>query len=76
MEQSQLMKMFEIVKTSSNPKGMLEMMANSNPELKQIMTALSSNNTSPRDLFYSKAKEKGMSDQEIDDFLKSLKAMM
>lgn len=52
------------------------MMANSNPELKQIMTALSSNNTSPRDLFYSKAKEKGMSDQEIDDFLKSLKAMM
>lgn len=76
METNQLMKMFEIVKTSSNPKGMLEMMANSNPELKQIMTALSSNNTSPRDLFYSKAKEKGMSDEEIEKFLSSLKAMI
>lgn len=76
METNQLMKMFEIVKTSSNPKGMLEMMANSNPELKQIMTVLSSNNTSPRDLFYSKAKEKGMSDEEIEKFLSSLKAMI
>ena len=38
METSQLMKMFEIVKSSSNPKSVLQMMANSNPELKQIMT--------------------------------------
>lgn len=76
METSQLMKMFEIVKSSSNPKSVLQMMANSNPELKQIMTELSSNNTSPKDLFYSKAKEKGMSDQDIDKLLTTLKALM
>lgn len=76
MEASQLMKMFEIVKTSSNPKGMLQMMANSNPELKQTLDLISNTNTSPKDLFYSKAKEKGMSDEEIDKFLTSLKAMI
>ena len=76
MDQSQLMKMFEIVKTSSNPKSMLEMMANSNPELKNLMQTLSSTNTSPRDLFYKTAKEKGMSDEDIDRFLGSLKSMM
>lgn len=76
MEANQLMKMFEIVKTSSNPKGMLQMMANSNPELKQTLDLISNTNTSPKDLFYSKAKEKGMSDEEIDKFLTSLKAMI
>lgn len=76
MEANQLMKMFEIVKTSSNPKSMLEMMANSNPELKNVMETISSTNTSPRDLFYKMAKEKGMSDEEIDKFLQSLKSMI
>lgn len=75
METSQLMKMFEIVKTSSNPKMMLESMARSNPELQNILTALSSNQTNPKDMFYMKAKEKGMSDTEIEQFLSSLKQM-
>ena len=52
------------------------MMANSNPELKNLMQKLSSTNTSPRDLFYKTAKEKGMSDDDIDKFLGSLKSMM
>ena len=51
------------------------MMANSNPELKQIMQMLSSSNSSPKDLFYKMAKEKGMSDNDIEQFLSSLKAM-
>lgn len=52
------------------------MMANSNPELKNVMETISSTNTSPRDLFYKMAKEKGMSDEEIDKFLQSLKSMI
>lgn len=76
METDQLMKMFEIVRTSSNPKSMLTMMANSNPELRKVMDALSSNNSSPRDLFYKAAREKGMSDSDIEKFLSTLKAMM
>ena len=68
--------MFEIIKTSSNPKAMLEMMANSNPDLKNVMQTLSSTNVSPKDLFYKTAREKGMSDQEIEQFLASMKAVM
>ena len=52
------------------------MMANSNPELKNLMQTLLSTNTSPKDMFYKMAKEKGMSDQEIEQFLSSLKASM
>lgn len=76
METNQLMKMFEIVKSSSNPKAMLESMAKSNPNLNKILQQLSTDNSSPKDLFYKVAKERGMSDSDIDEFLKSMKAMM
>lgn len=75
MDQSQLMKMFEIVKTSSNPKAMLESMARSNPQLNDILKALSSNNMSAKDMFYEAAKQKGMSDHDIETFLSSLRTM-
>lgn len=73
MDQSQLMKMFEIVKTSSNPKAMLESMARSNPQLSYILNEISSGKVSPKDLFYTTAKQKGMSDDEIEKFLSSLR---
>lgn len=75
MDQSQLMKMFEIVKTSSNPKAMLESMARSNPQLNDILKALSSNKISAKDMFYETAKQKGMSDHDIETFLSSLRTM-
>lgn len=73
MDQSQLMKMFEIVKTSSNPQAMLESMARSNPQLSYILKEISSGKVSAKDLFYTTAKQKGMSDEEIDKFVSSLR---
>ena len=67
--------MFEIVKTSSNPKAMLESMARSNPQLNDILKALSSNNMSAKDMFYEAAKQKGMSDNDIQNFLSSLRTI-
>lgn len=69
---TQIKKMFEIVKSSSNPKAMIEAMAKSNPELNKVLLEFNSSSSSPKDLFYSKARELGMSDSQIDEFIKSL----
>lgn len=74
-QMTQLKKMFDIVKASNNPSAMINMMASSNPALKSILTEVSSAKADPKDIFYAKAKEKGMTDEQITDFLSSLKSM-
>ena len=64
-----------IINSSSNPNKMLELMANNNPKLKDILESVKSTNTDPRILFYEKAKEKGMTEKEINDFLNTLKSL-
>ena len=66
----QIKSMMEIVRTSSNPGQMLNFMAQSNPELKSMLEALGNNN--PRDFFYAEARRKGLTDDQIDAFLKKL----
>lgn len=75
MDQNQLMKMFEIVKTSSNPQAMLESMSRSNPQLSYILKELSSGKVSAKEMFYSAAKQKGMSDEDIEKMISSLRGM-
>lgn len=75
-QMTQIKKMFDIVNTSSNPQAMMEAMAKSNPALKQIMSDLSSTSSSPKDVFYKRAKEMGMTDDQISNFLSQLKNMM
>lgn len=74
-QMTQLKKMFDIVKASSNPSAMLSAMAGSNPALKQVLQEMQNTKASPKDVFYIKAREKGMTDEQIDEFLKSLKSM-
>lgn len=71
-----LKKIFDIVNTSSNPQSMLDAMAVTNPSLKQIMDELSTSKMSSKDIFYKKAKEKGMSDEDIEKFLSQIKGIM
>ena len=74
METSQLKTMSDIVRASNNPTAMINAMANSNPALKEILTEISSAKADPKDIFYAKAREKGMSDRDIENFLTSLKS--
>lgn len=67
--------MKSIIDSSSNPNKMMELMANNNPKLKEILEAVKNSNADPRVLFYEKAKEKGMSEQDIKDFLNTLKSL-
>ena len=72
---TQIRKMKSIIDSSSNPNKMMELMANNNPKLKEILETVKSTNSDPRILFYEKAKEKGMTDQDIKDFLNTLKSL-
>lgn len=74
-QMTQIKKMFDIIKASNNPTSMINAMANSNPALKTVLTEVSQSKTSPKDIFYAKAKEKGMNDEQINEFLSSLKSM-
>ena len=76
METTQLKKMFDIIEASSNPTSMINAMANSNPALKSVLNEVSSAKADPKVIFYAKAKEKGMSDEQIKEFLNSVKSML
>lgn len=67
--------MKNIIDSSSNPNKMMELMANNNPKLREILEAIKNSNADPRVLFYEKAKEKGMSEKDIKDFLNTLKSL-
>ena len=73
---TQIKKMYEIVKSSSNPRAMMESMAKSNPALKRVLDEISSSNATPQEVFYKVAANQGMSEKQIDEFVKSLQTMI
>lgn len=72
-QMSQIKKMMDIVSTSSNPTKMLEMMASTNPALKEIMSAIQTSRMTPKDAFYKKAHDMGMNDEQIETFLAQIR---
>lgn len=69
---NQIKRMMSIVKSSSNPQAMLEMMSQSNPELKSIISLVNNNPIQARSLFYEEAKRRGLDEQQIQAFLSQL----
>ena len=49
---------------------MLQLMASSNPDLNNLMKSIG--NANPKDLFYMEAHRKGLTDEQINAFLKEL----
>lgn len=72
-QMSQIKTMMEIVSSSSNPNKMLEMMASTNPALKEIMSTIQTSRMTPKDAFYKKAHDMGMNDEQIETFLAQIR---
>ena len=59
---------------SSNPNAMLQNLMLTNPQIKQAAEMISSQyNGDGQAAFYAAARAKGMSDQQIEEFLKAIK---
>ena len=66
----QMTQMANMMKSASNPQQLLMSMAQNNPKTKQILDFINKSNQSPKDLFYSMAKQKGVDPNSIINLLK------
>lgn len=55
---------------SSNPKELLNSLISNNPQMKSLVQAMQSSGMTPKDYFYTFAKQKGV---DPDQFLSSIK---
>ena len=66
----QMTQMINMMKSTNNPQQLLMTMAQNNPKTKQILDFINKSNQSPKDLFYSMAKQKGVDPNQIINMLK------
>ena len=68
---SKIRNMMNLVKSNGNPIQALHDMAQSNPQLNQVMSMLNnSNGQTAKDLFYSQAQKMGVDPDQIINMLK------
>lgn len=67
---SQIKNIMQLMRGNANPNQVLQMAAQTNPQLKQVMDMVQQSGKSPKDLFYEMAKQKGINP---DDILNQLK---
>ena len=68
---SKVRNMMNLVKSNSNPAQALHDMAQSNPQLNQVMSMMNnSGGKSAKDLFYSQAQKMGIDPDQIINMLK------
>lgn len=62
---------------SANPQGMFSAMCAQNPTLKQVSDLINAQyNGNGEQAFYAVARQKGMNDQQINEFLQALKQQL
>ena len=66
----QIKQAINFIRSASNPQAAMQNMANSNPQMKQVMDFVQKSGGDPRKAFYSLAKEKGVDPDEILNMLK------
>lgn len=66
----QIKRTINFIRSASNPQAAMQNMANSNPQMKQVMDFVQKSGGDPRKAFYSLAKEKGVDPDEILNMLK------
>lgn len=69
----QIKSMLNAVMNSSNPTGMLAAMAKTNPSIQKAQETIAQYGGDGKAAFYALAKERGMTDQQIEQFLSTLR---
>lgn len=62
--------MINSLRNAQNPNGLINMMAQQNPQLQQVMNLVNQSGRSPKDLFLSMAQQKGIDPNQILNMLK------
>ena len=62
--------MMQMVKGAQNPQAMLQSLAQSNPQLRQVMDVVQQAGNDPQRAFYTICQQKGINPQQILDALK------
>ena len=57
--------MINIMSQSSNPMQLMQIMAQSNPQLQSILNLIQTSQKSPKDLFFEMARQRGVDPQQI-----------
>lgn len=71
----QIKSMMNAVRNSSNPQGMLNAMIQQNPNLQKAQEMINACGGDGREAFYQLARQKGMTDQQITEFLTTLNSL-
>lgn len=67
---NQIKQMMNMVQSSRNPQMMLQSIAQSNPQMKQVMDIVNKSGGNPRAAFYKMAKEKGVDPEQVLSMLR------
>lgn len=62
--------MMGLFKNGANPQGIMSMLMQQNPQIRQIMQMVNSSGMSPKELFMQQAKQAGVDPNEIINMLK------
>lgn len=62
--------MMNLIRSAGNPQQMLQSVAQSNPQVQQVLSMVQSSHMSPKDLFYQMAQQKGVDPDQILNMLK------
>ena len=71
----QINQMYKMVKNSTNPGQMFQQLAQSNPQVRAAYSQIMANGGDPKTVFYSAAKAKGLTDEQIQNGLNELQQM-
>ena len=62
--------MMNMVKSAGNPQAMLQSIAQSNPQMKQVMDLVNQAGGDPRSAFYKMAQDRGIDPEQILSLLR------
>lgn len=62
--------MMNLIRSANNPQAMLQSMAQSNPQLKEVINLVNSLGGDPKTAFYKLAQEKGIDPEQILNLLR------
>lgn len=62
--------MMNTIKSASDPNAAMQMLANKNPQMRQVMQMVQENGGDPKAAFYNLAKQKGVDPEQILSMLR------